>query len=502
MSALAGQLEIRLEASSGAVAIGSSRPLTAARVFAGKPPAAVVRQLPTLFSLCGTAQAAACVSACEQALDRQPSAAVLARRQALVSAETIKEHLWRLLLDWPRMLEPWAETMPKLDAGARIDANAHARASTEAKAPSPAASTLSAIEAKTMAPKTSAASAMPRVMRAFMALRRTQQAGGDPFSLHTQQAEQGAAAGLDPSALLDLVTEQALGTAPDAWLQALDSPAAVRRWAAQTRTPAAGLVRALLAGGVADCGANPVARLPAAPWQPLAEALANADADAFIATPRWQRECAETGPLARVAAHPLIAALLAEHGNGLLTRLVALLVDLAQRARGLEGLSENTALAAPEAGNRLPRAGFQKASETTLDAGMEDRGGAVQASLEDAGESLRPVVDGTGARGRLPGLKNAVDRDETRGGVDAGVGIGAAEAARGLLVHRVSIADGRVERYRILAPTEWNFHPAGVVAQGLAAIARGGAKGPELERLARLYITAVDPCVDYQLSVS
>jgi hypothetical protein len=34
------------------------------------------------------------------------------------------------------------------------------------------------------------------------------------------------------------------------------------------------------------------------------------------------------------------------------------------------------------------------------------------------------------------------------------------------------------------------------------AIARGGVAGRELERLARLYITAVDPCVDYQLSVS
>jgi coenzyme F420-reducing hydrogenase alpha subunit len=84
----------------------------------------------------------------------------------------------------------------------------------------------------------------------------------------------------------------------------------------------------------------------------------------------------------------------------------------------------------------------------------------------------------------------------------ARVGIGFAEAARGLLVHRVSMLDGRVRRYQILAPTEWNFHPQGVVAEGLKAIARAGVTGAELERLARLYITAVDPCVDYQLSVS
>jgi Ni,Fe-hydrogenase I large subunit len=66
----------------------------------------------------------------------------------------------------------------------------------------------------------------------------------------------------------------------------------------------------------------------------------------------------------------------------------------------------------------------------------------------------------------------------------------------------VCISDDRIEQYQILAPTEWNFHPQGVVAQGLVAIARGGVAGRELERLARLYITAVDPCVDYQLSVS
>jgi Ni,Fe-hydrogenase I large subunit len=66
----------------------------------------------------------------------------------------------------------------------------------------------------------------------------------------------------------------------------------------------------------------------------------------------------------------------------------------------------------------------------------------------------------------------------------------------------VYISDDRIDQYQILAPTEWNFHPHGVVAQGLVAIARGGVAGRELERLARLYITAVDPCVEYQLSVS
>jgi coenzyme F420-reducing hydrogenase alpha subunit len=69
-------------------------------------------------------------------------------------------------------------------------------------------------------------------------------------------------------------------------------------------------------------------------------------------------------------------------------------------------------------------------------------------------------------------------------------------------MHRVELADGLVAGYRILAPTEWNFHPAGVVVAGLAG--SNLARLPddaELKRRAALYITAVDPCVAYDLIV-
>ncbi len=48
-----------------------------------------------------------------------------------------------------------------------------------------------------------------------------------------------------------------------------------------------------------------------------------------------------------------------------------------------------------------------------------------------------------------------------------GSGIGLAETARGLLLHRVQVERGLVTDYRIVAPTEWNFHPGGPLAQGL-----------------------------------
>ncbi|WP_456406485.1 nickel-dependent hydrogenase large subunit [Thiolapillus sp.] len=80
----------------------------------------------------------------------------------------------------------------------------------------------------------------------------------------------------------------------------------------------------------------------------------------------------------------------------------------------------------------------------------------------------------------------------------AQTGIGQSDAARGQLLHAVSLDGNRIYRYQILAPTEWNFHPQGVVAQSLASL-----KG-ELDTIteqAHLLINAIDPCVSYQLQV-
>ncbi|MBK6630066.1 MAG: nickel-dependent hydrogenase large subunit [Betaproteobacteria bacterium] len=35
------------------------------------------------------------------------------------------------------------------------------------------------------------------------------------------------------------------------------------------------------------------------------------------------------------------------------------------------------------------------------------------------------------------------------------------ETARGTLLHQVTLAGDHVAHYRIVAPTEWNFHPRG-----------------------------------------
>lgn len=80
-----------------------------------------------------------------------------------------------------------------------------------------------------------------------------------------------------------------------------------------------------------------------------------------------------------------------------------------------------------------------------------------------------------------------------------GAAIAQVEAARGRLVHRVRLEEGRVAAYRIVAPTEWNFHPQGAALRGLSAAAAEAA--PDLEDRASLLVTLLDPCVGYSLEV-
>lgn len=80
-----------------------------------------------------------------------------------------------------------------------------------------------------------------------------------------------------------------------------------------------------------------------------------------------------------------------------------------------------------------------------------------------------------------------------------GIGIGAAETARGLLVHRAHVDRDRVTAYSILAPTEWNFHPHGALALGL--LRRAAATPDAVRRHALWLVQALDPCVACRIDV-
>jgi Ni,Fe-hydrogenase I large subunit len=154
------------------------------------------------------------------------------------------------------------------------------------------------------------------------------------------------------------------------------------------------------------------------------------DASEFVQQPEIDNYCLETGPLARHDEHLLVEDLLYLYGNGLLTRMVARLADIAD------------------------------------------------------------------ALGRLGDFFNGRKKLFFHRGSK---GIASVEAARGRLTHRVRLDGDRITDYTILAPTEWNFHPQGVVARGLASLR--STNHEQLREQSEFIIHAVDPCVAYDLQI-
>lgn len=76
------------------------------------------------------------------------------------------------------------------------------------------------------------------------------------------------------------------------------------------------------------------------------------------------------------------------------------------------------------------------------------------------------------------------------------------ETSRGLLLHRVCLermnAGVLISDYQVIAPTEWNLHPHGALAQGLAKMSAGDSR---TRRRAELLIAAFDPCIGFTLEL-
>ncbi len=123
------------------------------------------------------------------------------------------------------------------------------------------------------------------------------------------------------AALAEYLRQHVLGCAPEAFLAA----EGLADWLEASDTFPARFLRLVLAGGRAGLGAVSPAFLPELT---RTELLARLDVPGFAARPEWDG-ARETGPLARRHDHPLVAGVVAEHGAGLLARLVARLVELA-----------------------------------------------------------------------------------------------------------------------------------------------------------------------------
>ncbi len=100
---------------------------------------------------------------------------------------------------------------------------------------------------------------------------------------------------------------------------------------------------------------------------------------------------------------------------------------------------------------------------------------------------LLDLLDSVPARGRIEQL--AV-------GVDAGLSM--VQTARGMLLHHVRIENGRVAKYLIVAPTEWNFHPQGALK---ALVGLQESNMARLMETVKLFVLSLDPCVPFEIEV-
>jgi len=388
----AGSIAIELYHRNGQASgtrIASSRPDAAARVLLGKTPEQVLDTVPLLFTLCGNAQAYAALLACRAALGIAGEPELDTGRDMLVQLETLREHAWRILLDWPGFVG--------------------------------------------RAPDKKALAALLKFDAQF---KRYLFRHGEPFKLDS-------GLDIDEVQLTRLIDE--LAALIDAAIfngrmvdfQAISTEAQLRDWLRQSDALPAGLLNYLYSRNWMSVGQNNIACLPELDNETLNRQMQQQDLTIFCRTPHWQGCCVETTVLNRQLSQPLIAELQGRYGNGLVVRIVGRLLEVA---------------------------------------GIPSR--------------LKQLLTKIKGAAAIPAQSVA----------DDGIALAQVQAARGLLIHRLVLRQRRVYDYRIVAPTEWNFHPEGVVAQGLRQLQ---ADNPDdLRRQAELLVNAIDPCVQYTLNLT
>jgi Ni,Fe-hydrogenase I large subunit len=179
---------------------------------------------------------------------------------------------------------------------------------------------------------------------------------------------------------------------------------------------------------------------PLAPAQGLTQAhIDKPDAYTWCKAPRLDGQVLETGALARQLAdgQPLIRALWQHSGGNVLTRVLARALELAR---------------------------LVQLTEQTLRAIVPDATSCVDARVPEHADAY-----------------------------------GLCEAARGSLGHWLSIRDGRIANYQIIAPTTWNFSPRDRVgvpgALEAALVGAPVADGDKTPVSVQHIVRSFDPCM-------
>jgi len=130
-------------------------------------------------------------------------------------------------------------------------------------------------------------------------------------------------------ALAPLIGDAFLGMSPAAWLAMADVEA-LEAWSARAKVAPAQWWRQL-SDELPSLGATDVDLMPPLSRNEVETAIAPRlrEGNGFAHTPDWNGRAVETGALARMHGHPLVAAVLHAYGNSAATRLIARLTEMA-----------------------------------------------------------------------------------------------------------------------------------------------------------------------------
>ncbi len=340
----AGKLKITLWCENGKVRveIESARPLHTSRLFIGKTPEQTLKILPLLFNVCGVAQSFAAFTACSQALGIIENPVETAARNFLLNVEIVREHTWFLLLNKDK-------------------------------------------------------SRLAPFLKYVTAFKNALFVDGDAFSLDSKLK-------INYEQLNHFICQfekdlDSLFLNQRRELLEAKNEDDLNVWLSENTSIPALLLRDLQANNYQNLGRCALRLLPNLTNLDLQE---NFDSH----TPTWQSECCETSNLNRQQKQPLIADLIEKYGNGLMTRLVSRLFELAM----------------------MPN--------------------VLKQNLIDL---------------QMPFTANSHRIKST-------TGVAKIQASRGLLIHKVELKYGLIANYQIIAPTEWNFQPNSVAAKSLQSL--------------------------------
>ncbi|GJM03017.1 MAG: hydrogenase assembly protein HupF [Rhodomicrobium sp.] len=254
--------------------------------------------------------------------------------------------------------------------------------------------------------------------------------------------------------LEELLTRHIYGAPPALWLAA-QSRDVIFHWMQNAKTLAGKSCGRIVQNNWAKAGAlDPAAEprfLPPLSAETLYPKLFGVTAERFIQQPTYRERALETSALSRHHFHPLLRILMQYCGTGLLTRQIARLVEVA----------------------------------------------VVFATLSESVERL------------LAGDADVPHCREAPASFERRRGLAMVDASRGVLVHAVELAgevdnkcvtdDPVISCYRILAPTEWNFHASGPLVSALEAIE--GRDEAHIRQMAEMLISSIDPCTGTKLEV-